>query len=143
MNTKNPLPSPDERPGAAVVIYDGQCRFCTQQIRRLAGWDHRGRLAYLSLHDERVTGVLPDLTHEQLMEQMYVVDPQGHRHAGAAGFRYLSRTLPVLWPLAPLMYIPGSLPLWQWAYRQVAKRRYRLAGRVEGCDGDACSVHFR
>ena len=34
-----PLPSPADRPEAEVVIYDGHCRICTGQIRRLARWD--------------------------------------------------------------------------------------------------------
>jgi predicted DCC family thiol-disulfide oxidoreductase YuxK len=40
------------------------------------------------------------------------------------------------------MHIPFSLPLWQWCYRQVAKRRYRIAGK-DACDGDSCKVHYK
>ncbi len=136
------LPQIEDRPEADVVIYDGHCRFCTNQVRRLAQWDGRGRLAFLSLHDKRVAERWPDLTHEQLMEQMYVVTPDGRRYGGAAAFRYLTRRLPWLWLLAPMLHIPFSLPLWQWGYRQIAKRRYRL-GKIEACDGDTCQIHFR
>ena len=45
--------------------------------------------------------------------------------------------------LAPLMYIPFSLPLWQWMYRLVAKNRYKLMGKTQACDGDACAVHLK
>ncbi|MBW3598347.1 MAG: DUF393 domain-containing protein, partial [Planctomycetes bacterium] len=119
------LPTLDEHPGADVVIYDGHCRFCTSQVRKLARWDGRNRLVFVSLHDARVAERYPDLTHEQMMEQMYVVTPDGRRYGGAAAFRYLTRRLPKFWPLAPLLHIPLSLPLWQWTYRQVARRRYR------------------
>jgi len=136
----SPLPTPADRPAAVVVIYDGDCRFCTGQVRRLSRWDTGGRLAYLSLHDAEVAGRYPDLTHEQLMEQMYVVDHSDWRHGGAAAFRYLTRLLPRLWPLAPLMHLPFSLPLWQWIYRQVARRRYRIAGK-SSCENDTCRVH--
>jgi predicted DCC family thiol-disulfide oxidoreductase YuxK len=131
------LPTIDESPGADVVIYDGHCRFCTSQVRNLARWDGRRRLAFLSLHDERIPLRWPDLTHDQLMEQMYVITPDGRRFAGAAAFRYLTRRLPRLWILAPVMHIPFSLPVWQWLYRQVAKRRY-FAGKTEECEGDVC-----
>ena len=30
------LPSPADRPGADVVIYDGHCKFCTAGARKLA-----------------------------------------------------------------------------------------------------------
>lgn len=136
------LPTPKERPDADVVIYDGNCRICTAQVRKLAWWDCQGKLAYLSLHDPLVQRRYPDLTHEMLMEQMYVVDRHGDRHAGAAAIRYLSRRLRRLWWLAPLLHIPGSLPVWQWLYRQVAQRRYQF-GKIDQCDNDACQIHFR
>src|SRR5689334_7244326 len=71
------LPSPAERPDADVVIYDGHCRICTAQIRKLAWWDCQGKLSYLSLHDPEVAKRYPDLTHERLMEEMVVVDRGG------------------------------------------------------------------
>lgn len=134
------LPTPEERPEADVVIYDGHCRFCGAQVERLARLDRRGRLAFMSLHDEEVNRRYPDLTHEQLMEEMVVVDRRGRRHAGAAAIRYFSRRLPLLWPVAPLLHIPFSLPLWAWLYRQVARRRYLFGKRVE-CEDDVCRVH--
>jgi predicted DCC family thiol-disulfide oxidoreductase YuxK len=134
------LPTPAERPGADVVIYDGNCRICTAQISRLPWWDCQSKLSYLSLHDPIISRRFPDLTHEMLMRDMYVVDRAGRRHRGAAAIRYLSRRLRRLWWLAPVLHIPFSLPLWQWLYRQIADRRYRF-GRTEACDGDACSVH--
>jgi predicted DCC family thiol-disulfide oxidoreductase YuxK len=135
-----PLPSPADRPEAEVVIYDGHCRICTGQIRSLARWDVNGRLAYLSLHDPLVAQRYPDLTHEALMRDMYLIDHRGRRHRGAAAVKYMSRRLPRLWWLAPLLHLPGTLPIWQWLYRQVANRRYRF-GRVEPCDDGTCKLH--
>ncbi len=136
------LPTLAERPGADVVIFDGDCNFCRSQVARLDRWDRAGRLAFVSLHDPIVAERYPDLTYEQMMAQMYLVDGDSNRHGGAAAIRYLSRNMPRLWPLAPIMHIPFSLPLWQWCYKQVARRRYKLAGK-RSCDGDACEVHFK
>jgi predicted DCC family thiol-disulfide oxidoreductase YuxK len=138
------LPTPSERPQADIVIYDGDCRFCTGQVENLARWDSRGRLAFLSLQDPEVAKRFPDLTYEQLMEDMYVVDQRGNRYRGAAAFRYLTTRLPRLYLLAPFMHIPFTLPLWQWGYRQVARRRYRIAGKTgEACQDESCKVHYR
>lgn len=138
------LPSPDERPGSDIVIYDGHCRFCTAQVQNLARWDSRRRLSFLSLHEAEVARRFPDLTHEQLMAAMYVVSPKGQRYAGADAFRYITTKLPRLYLLAPFMHIPFTGPLWRWAYRQIAKRRYAIAGKTgPACDADACSVHFK
>src|SRR5437016_6168283 len=92
-----PLATPAERPTADIVIYDGQCRICSSQIRRLARWDPQGRLAYLSLHDAEVARRWPDLSHDELMRNMVVVDQRGRRHVGAAAIAYLSRSLVWLW----------------------------------------------
>ncbi|MGI9471563.1 MAG: thiol-disulfide oxidoreductase DCC family protein, partial [Rubripirellula sp.] len=88
----------------------------------------------------RVTERYPDLTHEQLMDQMYLIDRSGVQHGGADAIRYLSRRLPTLWAAAPILHLPGSAKLWRWMYRQVAKRRYKIAGK--SCENDACSIHF-
>lgn len=132
------LPDMDAVPNANVVIYDGNCNFCKAQVRRLA-WFGKGRLSFVSLHDERVAERFPDLSHDQMMEQMFVVTPEGERFGGAQAIRTLSRRLPWLWLAAPLMHIPFSMPLWQFLYRQIAQSRYQIAG---SCDGDSCKVHF-
>ncbi|MDX1943989.1 MAG: DUF393 domain-containing protein [Pirellulaceae bacterium] len=138
------LPTPAENPSGDIVIYDGHCKFCTRQIERLAKWDRKGQLAFLSLHVSEVAKRFPDLTYDQLMEQMYVVDRTGRKHCGAAAFRYLTTRLPRLYSLAPLMHIPFSLPLWQWGYRKLAKHRYMLMGKTAAaCDDGACQVHFK
>jgi predicted DCC family thiol-disulfide oxidoreductase YuxK len=133
------LPTVEERPEADVVIFDGHCAFCRDQVRRLDRWDRAGRLAYLSLHDPLTAQRFPDLDREQLMQQMYVIDPSGNRHGGASALRYLSRRLPTLWLLAPLLHIPFTLPLWQWLYGLVAKRRYRLSGG-DSCKDGVCQI---
>jgi predicted DCC family thiol-disulfide oxidoreductase YuxK len=133
------LPAPETNPAADVVVYDGQCSFCQGQVSRLHQWDSRHRLVFVSLHDPSVAANYPDLTHEQLMEQLYVIPRSGERYGGAAGIQYLSRRLPRLYPLYPILNLPFTLPIWNWAYRQIAKRRYRLAGGK--CDTDGCELH--
>jgi predicted DCC family thiol-disulfide oxidoreductase YuxK len=130
------LPTPTDLPEADLVIYDGNCAFCRGQVARLARWDGRQRLVFVSLHDRWVAERFPDLSREQLLQQMYVVTRDGRRYAGAEALRYLTRRLPRLWPLAPLLHIPFSLAFWDWIYRRIARRRYQL-NRLGRCD-DAC-----
>jgi predicted DCC family thiol-disulfide oxidoreductase YuxK len=122
-----------------VVLYDGECNFCIRQIEHLRRLDGKNRLRFVSLHDPQVMLDYPDLSRQELMDQMWVVDSKGGRHGGAAALRYLSLVLPLLWPLAPLLHLPGTMPIWSWLYRQVANRRYRIAGR--NCDEGTCSLH--
>ena len=123
----------------SVVLYDGHCNFCTAQVANLRRFDVFHRLEFVSLHEPAVAKLYPDLTHEQLMEQMWVIAPNGKRYAGAYSFRYLSCLLPMFWPLAPMLHFPGLMPLWSYLYREVAKRRYQIAGR--NCDEGTCSIH--
>lgn len=137
------LPSPSELPEADVVVYDGQCIFCIGQVSRLRRWDGGDRLSFISLHDEYVKQRCSDLTHEQLMKEIYVLCADGRRFAGAGAARYLSRTLPRLWLLAPLLHVPFSLPLWQRIYLIIAKRRYKISGKKDDlCQTDACEIHL-
>jgi predicted DCC family thiol-disulfide oxidoreductase YuxK len=141
---KSTLPDPDQSPGTDVVIYDGDCRFCTSGVAKLRMLDCCGnRLSYISLHDPRVSQRYPDLSHEQLMEQMFVVDQKGNQHGGSDAVRFLSRRLPLLWPAMPVLHFPGTAGLWRWGYYQVAKRRYLIAGRNDGCEDGACAVHLK
>jgi len=133
------LPSPAERPGADVVIFDGQCGICTAQVKKLPFWDSQKRLAYLSLHDPEVQRRWPDASHDRLMQEMLIVDHRGNRHWGPEAIRYLTRRLRRLWPAALLAYFPGSMLLWRPLYRWVARNRYRFSG--DQCETAACQLH--
>ena len=136
------LPSPEDLPHADVVIFDGHCRFCRSQIARIHRADGtNNRLAFVSLHDPMVKQRWPDLSHDQLMAEMTIIDTAGNRYGGAGAFRYLTRRLPRWWILAPIMHFPGIMILASWAYQQIAKRRY-LWGKTEKCDDGNCAIHL-
>jgi len=139
-DNSTPLPSPDDRPNADVVIYDGKCRICTAQVSKLLWWDCQNKLSYISLHDARVQERYPDLTREQLMQEMVIVDQKGRRYAGAYAVRYLTSRLRRMWWAAPILYFPGSMILWKPLYRWIAKNRYRLSGTPKCKDG-TCELH--
>lgn len=145
------LPGPRVFPNADVVIYDGQCVFCTKQVSNLLRLDGKNRLAFVSLHDEFVAEQFPDLGFDQLMKQIYLIPSAGEagysskRLGGAAAVRHLTCRLPKLWIMAPLMHIPFTMPFWQWGYMQIANRRYKIAGKSEPqCDENGtCDLHFK
>ena len=76
-----PLPNPADHPAAEVLIYDGHCQFCTKQVRRICGWDGKNRIAFLSLHDPVVAQLYPDLSHDEMMKAMVIVDPRREHSA--------------------------------------------------------------
>lgn len=141
-STARHLPAPAELPDADVIIFDGACGFCQKQVSRLFEWDGRGRIAFLSIGDPEVKRRWPELSEETLMKNMHVIDRFGGVHVGAKAFRYLSRRLPRLWPLAALMHIPLSGPMWNMGYRWFARRRYRLS-QLADCPNGKCDIHVQ
>src|SRR5689334_20171409 len=135
------LPTPVERPESDVVIYDGHCRICTAQVRKLPWWDCQRKLSYLSLHDPEVSRRWPDLPHERMMDEMVIVDQQGRRHWGPEAIRYLTSRLRRMWWAAPILYFPGSMFLWRPIYRWIARNRYRLSAM--SCDDGTCALHAK
>ena len=147
------FPHPTERPQAIVVIFDGRCRFCTHQVRWLQRFDFGRRLSFISLHDPLVNQWWPSLTYDMLMEQIYVVPPVATQpdsltardrwYGGIVGVRYMAWRIPLLWPLALLLSIPGTLSLWQGLYRWIAGQRYRFGKLGAACEpGGTCELHF-
>ena len=67
------------------MIYDGQCRICTAQVRKLPWWDCQKKLSYLSLHDPEVTRRWPDLPFDRMMQEMVIVDHARRPSLGAGG----------------------------------------------------------
>lgn len=124
-------------PDRDTVLYDGHCRFCQSQIALLRRLDLTGRLDFTSLHDPSVARDFPEIPPDALHREMHVVDPRGTSRGGAQAVRYLSRRLVLLWPLAILLHIPGTLPLWQWLYAFVARRRMLIAG---SCADGTCRL---
>ena len=124
-------------PNRDTVLYDGQCRFCRSQIALLRWFDLRGSLDFTSLHEPSVAREFPEIPPEELHRQMYVVDPRGRARGGADAVRYLSRRLVLLWPLALLLHIPGTLPIWQGLYAFIARHRLKIAG---SCSDGACRL---
>lgn len=125
------------KPPRDTVLYDGRCRFCRSQVAILRRLDLGRTLEFTSLHNPSVGHDFPELAHDDLLAQMVVVDKAGLARGGADAVRYLSRRLPLLWPLAVLLHVPGTLPLWAALYRFIARNRMRIAG---SCDDGTCKL---
>ena len=124
-------------PARDTVLYDGQCRFCRSHVAILRALDFTGRLSFTSLHDPSVASDFPEIALEDLHRQMYVVDVRGLARGGADAVRSLSRRLVLLWPLALLLHVPGTMPIWQRLYAFVARHRLKIAG---ACDDGNCRL---
>jgi predicted DCC family thiol-disulfide oxidoreductase YuxK len=122
-----------------ALLFDGHCRLCRRSVAILIALDWFGRVRPVSFRDvdlprfNRVFG--SSITPIDADREMYLVRP-GRALGGYDAYRRLALLLPALWPVAPLLWLPGVSHLGRWMYRWVADRRLALFGR---CD-DACRM---
>src|SRR5262245_39739239 len=97
------------KPRQAQVLYDGQCAFCTKSVALLQRLDWLHRLTYVNARDfEELPTRQPPLDSDRLLQEMHLLTPGGRcLYHGFRAFRWIAWRLPILWPLAPLLYLPG------------------------------------
>jgi predicted DCC family thiol-disulfide oxidoreductase YuxK len=132
-------------PGRYVVLYDGQCKFCTAGAKQLAGLARRGTLELVSFQEPGALDRFPSLTHEACMRQMYLVTPAGRVYGGFEAAVQALATRPVLALLARAYNLPGVRQLCDLVYARIAANRYRIMGKAVAageCDGGTCALHL-
>ena len=120
------------------VLYDAECPMCIFQMKVLSWLDWRNVLALVPLSDPRAQEIAPQITREDLLEAIHCVTPEGRVYRGARAIRFVGMRLPLLVPVALVLWIPGVILLAEIAYRWVSRNRLLLS-RVFGCK-DACAI---
>jgi predicted DCC family thiol-disulfide oxidoreductase YuxK len=130
--------------GRWVLLFDGHCRFCTEQSRRLLRLARPGAIEARSFHDPGALEPFPGVTHDMCMEAMHLVAPDGRVFRGAEAAARALATRRWLAPFAFAYYLPIVRQASDAVYAAIAARRYRIAGRAveRGECTDACAVHF-
>jgi len=91
------------------VIYDETCPFCVRWVRRLQRLDWLHRLEFV----QGGAG----------LEAVRCITPRGRVHRGARAFRALGLRVPLLAPLALLLWVPGFTHIAEVAYRWISEHR--------------------
>jgi predicted DCC family thiol-disulfide oxidoreductase YuxK len=120
----------------STLLYDGTCRFCVAQARRLkrlSGPGMRAESAYAEGVRERFP-MLPQPGPDGKMGEIKFVSNAGQIFGGAEA---IARALmtgrgPLAWA-ACLYFVPGVRHLSDIGYAAIARRRYRLSGVCEDC----------
>ena len=125
----------------ALVLYDGDCAFCCKSIALLRKLDWLGKLDYVNVRDPSQAILhAPPVLGAPLLEQMHVVPSDGKAlHGGYRAIRWLAWRLPLTWPIAPVLYLPGMTWLGQRVYLWVARNRFKIVP----CEHGACAIPRR
>jgi predicted DCC family thiol-disulfide oxidoreductase YuxK len=121
-----------------LLLYDDQCSLCVAQMRTLKRLDWFNTISLLPMSSPRVVEIVPALSHAQLMEAIRCVTSDGRMYSSARCFRYLGMRIPVLVPLALILWVPGVIWVAEIIYRRISRNRYFLS-RIFGC-GEVCAV---
>lgn len=121
-----------------IVLFDGECALCrkTTGILKRFDWLHQ-----LQFHNCREVESIPaneaHLDPERMIAEMHVLSPD--RRMAVSGFRAvrsIARHLPVLWPIFPLLFVPGMTRLGQKIYLWIARNRFQLVP----CHESVCTI---
>jgi predicted DCC family thiol-disulfide oxidoreductase YuxK len=115
--------------GRIQTLYDGLCPLCRRTVRLLTRVDLFSRLEFVDFRRTDLNGYNRsrglNLASENLEEEMYVVS-RGRAYRGFNGYRIIALALPVFWPLAPWLFVPGISSLGAVVYSFVARNRLKF-----------------
>jgi predicted DCC family thiol-disulfide oxidoreductase YuxK len=117
-----------------TLLYDGTCRFCVAQARRLkklAGAGVKAESMYSEGIRERFP-MLPPAGPDGKIGEIKFVDDRGRMSGGAEAIARTLMTGPLGWA-ARLYFVPGLRQLSNAVYRAIARRRYGLSGSCDDC----------
>jgi predicted DCC family thiol-disulfide oxidoreductase YuxK len=125
--------------GTYTLLYDGNCRICTSQIRTVAAYDDNAQIELLDMNSPEAQARFPQVTPEMAQRELHLVAPDGSLYRGAEAIRETLLRLPSLRGLGELLRLPGAMGVARPIYAWIAENRYILGGRVERCDDGSCS----
>ncbi len=121
-----------------IILYDGECPMCIFQMRVLSWLDWFNQLSLVPLADPRAAELAPEIEREDLQAAIHCITRSGKIHRGARCIRFAGMRLPLLVPLALVLWIPGVIQIAELIYKWVSRNRLILS-RVFGCK-EACAI---
>jgi predicted DCC family thiol-disulfide oxidoreductase YuxK len=107
-----------------IVLYDGDCGFCSVILALLLTWDRANRVRPVSIQSARGEELLIDVTRQDRLKSWHLIDAEGALHSGGAGIHVVLDALP--WG-APIARIARRFPTaTSSAYEWVASHRVLL-----------------
>ena len=127
-----------QRRATHIVLYDDECPLCTFQMKVLTWLDWFNVLSLLPLSDPRAAEIAPHLKREDLLEAIHGVARDGTIYRGARCIRFVGMRMPLLIPVALVLWMPGVIWIAEKVYAWVSRHRHGLS-RLFGCK-EACSL---
>ena len=120
------------------LLIDGGCSMCRRTAAVLNAADPFDRVELADARDGAVLGRLR-VDRTAALEEMHLVSPSGRVRAGFDAYRRMTWLLPLAWPTAPFLYLPGVRPIGRRAYGRIARSRFP----VLHCTSPSCTIGER
>jgi len=106
---------------------------------RLISWlDWFHKVCLLPISAPEAVQLAPQLKREDLLSAIHCIEPSGRVHRGARALRFIGMRLPLMVPVALLLWLPGVISICEIIYNWVSRNRYILS-KIFRCK-EACSL---
>jgi len=115
-----------------IILFDGLCNLCSAWVKFLVNRDPKSVFRFCSVQSSSGKEVLTylGLSVEQIETMAYVQHGKGFVRSTA--FLQVVKKLPAFWPILSVgLYVPAFIR--DKIYNQIAKNRYRIAGKRDHC----------
>ncbi|QDI90535.1 DUF393 domain-containing protein [Salicibibacter halophilus] len=113
-----------------VVFYDGECPLCRAVKRVLGKLDWRDAIHWHAVQEISAATLEKANAYKNMYDEIYMLTPDKQVLTGFNTVRKLLVLLPLTFPVAVLMYVPGAGLIGGPVYRFFSSRRYQWFGRV-------------
>jgi predicted DCC family thiol-disulfide oxidoreductase YuxK len=114
-----------------TVLFDDRCGKCRRFVALSSALDFAGRLELIGLSDPRRAREFGHFDLDALNLEMHVIDSRKRVFRGFYGIRRIAVEVPLMWPLAALLFLPGvsaaGVPIYAW----IARARYGRVGPIQ------------
>jgi predicted DCC family thiol-disulfide oxidoreductase YuxK len=117
-----------------VVLYDGQCGFCSHWVTYWSETLARHGFQIASLDEPWVASRLT-MPYEDLITDIRLLTAGGELISGPDVYQYVMRRIWWAWPFHVIFRLPGFNRLIRAGYRWFARHRYRISR--------SCQLHPR
>jgi predicted DCC family thiol-disulfide oxidoreductase YuxK len=122
-------------PANPVLLYDGVCGLCNRLVQFVLKHDPDAHFRFASLQSDYAARILKRHgldSHD--LDTLYVVEESGERlNSRSDAVIFLLRELGGVWRAVSLALRIFPKRLRDWGYSIIARHRYRVFGKYDGC----------
>lgn len=125
------------------IFYDGSCSVCSREVEQYGRRDRHGLLILIDISDPAFDPAPFNISREQFMYELHVIDRNGAIYRGIDAFRAIWLAFPsskLLRLCVTLITLPLINPLARLCYRAFARIRRYLPKRYDSCKSGSCRI---